>query len=73
MPSTQPMPAATCSGVTFNFVLISGSAPEGDAGFEEEVDPLQAVLVVVGAFAGAHALRFLVKRWMADRGDDDAR
>lgn len=48
-------------------------AVQGDAGFEEEVNPLQAVLVVAGAFAGAHLLRFLVKRWMAGRGGDGAR
>lgn len=59
------------------FILAAAAlvmiAVKGDAGFGEEVNPLQAVLVVAGAFAGAHALRFLVKRWMADRGDDEAR
>ncbi|MXO50020.1 hypothetical protein GRI42_01730 [Erythrobacter gaetbuli] len=59
------------------FILAAAAlvmiAVKGDAGFEEEVNPLQAVLVVAGAFAGAHALRFLVKRWMAARDGDDAR
>ena len=57
------------------FILAAAAlvmiAVKGDAGFEEEVDPLKAVLVVAGAFAGAHALRFLVGRWLAKRSGND--
>ncbi|SFP24998.1 hypothetical protein [Qipengyuania nanhaisediminis] len=37
-------------------------AIRGDAGFDEEVDPLTAVIVVAGVFLAAHALRHLAAR-----------
>ena len=55
------------------FVLCAAAlvmfAVQGDAGFEEEVDPLQAVLVVAGAFIAAHGLRHVIGRWFGRRKD----
>lgn len=56
------------------FILVAGAfvliAIKGDAGFEDEVDPLEAVLVVAAAFLGAHGLRYAVNRWLARRDRD---
>lgn len=46
-------------------------AIRGDAGFDEEVDPLTAVIVVAGVFLTAHALRHLATRLFRDTGARD--
>ena len=46
-------------------------AIRGDTGFEEEVDPLTAVIVVAGVFLTAHALRHLAARRFSNRGAGD--
>lgn len=46
-------------------------AIKGDAGFEDEVDPLQAILVIGGVFIGAHALRHIMIRVLENRQEDD--
>lgn len=48
------------------FLLAAGAfamiAVQGEESLTEPVDPLRAVLIVVGVFAGAHILRALVAR-----------
>ncbi|PZT91218.1 MAG: hypothetical protein DI637_02485 [Citromicrobium sp.] len=58
------------------FVLAIGTfamiALDDDQSWQaEEVDPLQAVLLVAAAFAGAHVLRLIVTRFFANRASGD--
>lgn len=57
------------------FLLAAGAfvmiAIQGDGALEEPVDPLRAVLVVIGVFAGAHILRALVARLLGKRDGSD--
>ncbi|MBX7514761.1 hypothetical protein K3179_09410 [Qipengyuania sp. GH38] len=43
-------------------------AIKGDTGFDEEVEPLTAVIVVTGVFLTAHALRHLAARLFRNTG-----
>jgi len=46
-------------------------AIRSDTGFDEEVDPLTAVIVVAGVFLAAHALRHLATRLFRKRKGGD--
>ncbi len=58
------------------FFLLAGAAfaliaVQGDSALEEPVDPMRAVMVVIGVFAGAHILRALVSRLLNNRDKSD--
>ena len=55
MPSTQPIPAATCSAVTFSTVSIFGSAPWASRSFISATSPdWDARRKAVAPFSSSH-------------------